>query len=192
MKYRLLVAVLGLGLIPAGAKAQYAAYFNPIVTPISNSQADTGPFAFLGEGAKSQIFGGLSIGGYVDLDRAPKYSLGIDVRDEIEHGNNAMLNSFLIGARLSGRPGQRLRPYVQISGGAGTTRSPYNGLHKTSAMAKVYGGADYALNKHIDWRMVEVGYGQVTTIRSSDYGGTTPVPSARLLSFTTGFVFRFP
>jgi hypothetical protein len=191
MKYRLLVAVLGLGLVPLGAKAQFGAYFNPIVTHVTNSQADTGPFAFLGEGSTSQIFGGISLGGYMDFDRASKYALGVDMRDEVEHGNNALLNSFLVGVRLSGSPSAKLRPYVQISGGAGTTHSPYNGLRKNTAMAKGYGGADYALNKHIDWRALEVGYGQVTTIRSSDYGGTTAVPAAHLLSFTTGLVFRF-
>jgi len=48
------------------------------------------------------------------------------------------------------------------------------------------------LNRHIDWRVIEVGYGSVTTISSYLYSGPVVVPAAQLLNFSTGFVFRIP
>ena len=52
-------------------------------------------------------------------------------------------------------------------------------------------GVDRPLNKHVDWRVVEVGYGAVTTISSNTFGGPQ-IPTAKLLNFSTGFVFRIP
>jgi hypothetical protein len=57
----------------------------------------------------------------------------------------------------------------------------------------IYGGVDKSLNKHVDWRIVEISYGSVTTISSAIYDSdTTPIPAARVLGFSTGFVFRIP
>lgn len=193
MKLRWFLAGLGLALLPLGARAQVGIYFNPIVTHVWNSQADSGPFAFLGQGSTSQTFGGFSTGAYIDLGHAPKYAFGLDMRDELEHGNNALLNSFLVGARISAKaPKSVFKPYLQLSGGAGTTHSPVSPARVTKALYKIYAGVDYGLGRHVDFRVVEVGYGSLTTVSNSQFGGTTSIPAARLLSFSTGLVFRFP
>lgn len=191
MKLRWLLAALGLALMPLGARAQVGLYFNPLVTRVSNSQADTGPFAFLGQGNTSGTFGGLSMGGYLDLGHAPKYALGLDVRDELEHGNSALLNSFLVGVRAEAKaPKAVLKPYLQLSGGVGTTHSPLSPARSSKAMYKIYGGLDYGLAKHVDWRVVEIGYGSLTTVNSTQFGTTETYPQSRLLSFSAGLVFR--
>src|ERR1700684_1031338 len=100
MKLRWLLAALGLALMPLSARAQVGLYFNPIVTHVSNSQPDAGPFAFLGQGDTSRIFGRISMGGYIALGHDPRFAFGLDLRDELQHGNSALLNSFLVGARI--------------------------------------------------------------------------------------------
>ncbi len=191
MKLRLFLAALGLALIPSGAHAQIGLYFNPIVTHVGISQPDSGPFAFLGQGNTSGIFGGVSMGGYYDIGHDPKFAFGVDVRDELEHGNSALLNSFLVGARIEAKaPKAVLKPYLQLSGGVGTTHSGLSPARVSKAMYKIYGGVDYGLGKHLDWRVVEVGYGSLTTVSSSQFNVPSAIPSATLLSFTTGLVFR--
>ena len=90
-------------------------YLNPVFDHISTSTADTGTFSFLGPGTTSRMFYGLDIGGYYDFFHAPKFNAGIDVRDVITHGNNAELKSFLVGARVSTKFREKIKPYVQVS-----------------------------------------------------------------------------
>jgi hypothetical protein len=175
------------------AHAQVGLYFNPIVSRVSNSTADTGPFAFLGQGSTSRIFGGVDLGGYYTFFKGPMFDASVDARDEIQHGNNASLNSFLVGPRVAFQPvGFGVRPYVQLSIGEGRTASPESPAHTTKLEYAIFGGIDKPLGKHVDFRVVEVGYGSVTTVSSAIYGGTTPIPAARLLNFSTGFVFKIP
>ena len=49
------------------------------------------------------------------------------------------------------------------------------------------------LQKHVDFRVLEIGYGSLTTVSSADVGGggTLNIPAANQLSFSSGFVFRF-
>jgi hypothetical protein len=56
----------------------------------------------------------------------------------------------------------------------------------------VFGGLDYTLAKHVDFRAFELGYGAVTTINSGDFGGPTTFPSSRIFSISSGLVFRVP
>lgn len=190
-KLRLLVLVLALGTIAGAARAQVGIYFNPVVTRISNSKADTGPFAFLGDGQKSQIFGGVVFGAYYDISRGPHYNIGVDMRDAIEHGNNASINSFLLGVRLTGRVQERLRPYVELAVGDGRTRSPVSPAHINKLEADAFVGADYRLGRHVDFRIAEIGYGTVQTVSTATYNPSVTYPNARLLNFSSGFVFRF-
>jgi hypothetical protein len=192
MKLRFLVPILALGFAAAAAQAQVGLYFNPVVTRISNSTADTGPFAFLGSGNTSQTFGGVVFGGYYDFMHSPKFDVGVDMRDAIEHGNNAAINSFMVGARVAFKLNNpRLRPYVEVAVGDGHTRSPLSPVHVNNLEVNGFVGADYALNRHIDFRAFEIGYGTVKTISTATYNSTVSIPSARLLNYSTGFVFRF-
>jgi hypothetical protein len=193
MKLRsLVVAVFASALATVAAQAQIGLYITPEATRISNSTADTGPFAFLGQNSTSQMFYGATIGGYYDFFQSTQgLHVGIDVRDSIVHGNNAALNSFLVGVRFSGKPASLpFRPYFQGSVGAATSRAPTNSLHVTRATYAAFVGADYPINRHIDWRVLEIGYGSATTVSSNTVGGTSSVPSASLLHFSTGIVFR--
>jgi hypothetical protein len=213
MKLRFLVPCLALALLNLAARAQdnpsqvnpsnatetgvgksdVGLYVNPIAEPIHNSQADTGPFAFLGDGATSRTFWGASIGGYVNFFHAPKFDAGIDVRDMIVTGNNAHLNSFMVGGRLVAKPiAESFKPYVQVSIGAGSSKPPHSSVHLTRLQYQIFGGVDYTLAKHVDFRIVEVGYGGVSTINSGDFNGSVTFPASSLFSVSTGLVFRFP
>ncbi len=193
MKLRFVVPALALAFTTIAAHAQVGIYVNPVVSRITNSVADTGPFAFLGSGETAQTFGGVDFGGYYDFAHFSKADAGVDVRDVLEHGNNASLNSFLVGLRLAAKPMSfgGLKPYAQFSVGAGRTRPPKSNAHLNKLQYGIFVGADKALAKHVDWRIIEISYGSVDTISSQTFGGPTPIPAARILTFSTGFVFRF-
>jgi len=191
MKLRFFVVFLTLALMAVGARAQGGLYFNPIVSRISNSEADSGPFAFLGQNGTSAIFGGVVLGGYYEVYHAPKFDISLDLRDEIEHGGSSSLNSFLFGGRISAKPASTFKPYAQISLGDGRSRPALSTIHATKFEYTIAGGVDRPLNKHVDWRVIEVGYGSVITMSSYLYGATAQ-PAAKLLNFSTGFVFRIP
>jgi hypothetical protein len=174
-------------------KSDVGLYVNPIANHIHNSQADSGTFAFLGDGVTSRTFWGASIGGYANFFHAPKFDAGIDVRDMIVTGNNANLNSFMVGARLIAKPiAQSFKPYVQVSIGAGSSKPPHSTVHLTRLQYEIFGGLDYTLAKHVDFRMVEVGYGGVSTINTGNFNGDTSFPASSLLTVSSGLVFRFP
>ena len=194
MKLRFFVPALVLALSTIAAQAQIGLYLNPVVSRISNSKPDDGPFAFLGDGQTSRIFGGVDFGGYYEFAHYPKANVSLDMRDAIQHSSTASLNSFMVGLRLAASPMRyRFKPYVQFSVGAGRSESPLSSAHIEKLQYGIYGGLDKSLNKHVDWRIVEVSYGSVTTVSSAIYdSNTTPIPAAKVLGFSTGFVFRIP
>lgn len=197
MKLRHLVVVVALSLCAVAAQAQVGVYLNPVFDHISTSTADSGTFAFLGPNVTSRMFYGLDIGGYYDFIHAPKFNAGIDIRDVITHGNNAELKSFLVGAHLAaakplGIPVIPIKPYAQLSVGVGSSHAPDNSLNISKVQYGIFVGADHPLNRHVDWRVAEIGYGSVTTVSSETVGGTvTNLPSDSVLSLSTGFVFHF-
>jgi hypothetical protein len=192
MKLRFLVPALALALTTIAAHAQVGIYFNPVVSRISNSKADTGPFAFLGDGQTSQIFGGVDIGGYYDFAHYSKADLSVDMRDTIQHGNNASINSFMVGLHLEAKPmAFNLKPYAQVSVGAGRTRASASDAHIDKLQYGIYAGVDKPLNKHVDWRIVEISYGSVSAISSATFHVGSTFPAPKILGFSTGFVFRF-
>jgi hypothetical protein len=168
-------------------------YVNPIGIGIRNSMADTGTFAFLGNGTTSRTFYGAAIGGYVNFFHAQKYDAGLDIRDVLVSANNARLNSFLVGGRIAVKPiAEKFKPYVQLSVGVGSSKAPHSTVHVSKFQYGIYGGLDYTLAKHVDFRAVELGYGSVSTINSGNFNGPTTFPSSSLFSVSTGLVFRVP
>jgi len=168
-------------------------YVNPVANHITNSQPDTGTFAFLGNNVTSRTFWGADFGGYVNFYHAHGYDAGIDIRDAIVTGNNARLNSFLVGARFIAKPiAESFKPYLQLSIGAGTSKPPTSPIKLTRFQFGLFGGLDYTLAKHVDFRAFEIGYGAVDTINSGNFNGTISFPSSRVLSISTGLVFRVP
>ena len=168
-------------------------YVNPVANHITNSQPDTGTFAFLGNNATSRTFWGADFGGYVNFYHAHGYDAGIDIRDAIVTGNNARLNSFLVGARFIAKPiAESFKPYFQLSIGAGSSKPPTSPIKLTRFQYGIFGGLDYTLAKHVDFRAFEIGYGSVDTINSGNFNGTVSFPTSRVLSISTGLVFRVP
>jgi hypothetical protein len=168
-------------------------YVNPVANHITNSQPDTGTFAFLGNNVTSRTFWGADFGGYVNFYHAHGYDAGIDIRDAIVTGNNARLNSFLVGARFIAKPiAESFKPYLQLSIGAGTSKPPTSPIKLTRFQYGLFGGLDYTLAKHVDFRACEIGYGSVDTINSGNFNGTVSFPASRVLSISTGLVFRVP
>jgi hypothetical protein len=191
MKFRLFAVAALLALSGLTAHAQIGLYLNPVVSRISNSTADSGPFAFLGQNEKSQIFGGVAIGGYYEAAHFSRADVSVDVRDVIQHGNNASINSFMVGALVEAKPmAFSLKPYVEVAVGDGRTRAGLSTVHVNKLEYAGMVGVDRPLNKHVDWRILEVGYGSVKTMSSQIFGGPTNIPAATLLNFSTGFVFR--
>jgi hypothetical protein len=167
-------------------------YINPAFIRVSNSDTDSGPFAFLGNNTTSRMFYGASIGGYYDFFHGKSFNAGADVRDTIVHGNNASLNSFLLGARVESKPiAFSLKPYAELLGGVGSSKPPTSSVHVSRAAYGVFGGVDYQFSNHVDFRMVEVGYGSVQTVNSGNFGGPVSLPASKLLSISTGLVFHF-
>jgi hypothetical protein len=168
-------------------------YVNPVTTHITNSQADTGTFAFLGDNTTSRWFWGANIGGYVNFFHHPKFDAGIDVRDSIVGANNASLKSFLVGGRIIAKPiAEKFNPYVQLSVGVGSSKAPHSTVKLSRFEYGIFGGLDYTLSKHVDFRAFELGYGSVSTISSGNFGGTVSFPNSRLFSVSSGLVFRVP
>jgi len=203
MKLRYLATVVALALTTVAALAQSkdtprlgntGLYFNPIATRVSNSVADYGPFAFLGQNSTSQVFYGYNMGGFYDFYHAGSVSTGFDVRFADQHANNAMLRDFMMGIRVSGSPFERpIHPYIQASVGYGTTKAPVATVHVTKVTYAVYGGVDYQIARHVDFRVLELGYSPLTTVGSATVGagGNIAVPSSKLITFSSGLVFRF-
>jgi hypothetical protein len=168
-------------------------YVNPIGIGIRNSQPDTGVFAFLGDGTTKRTFFGADIGGYVNFYHAQKYDAGLDIRDVTVSANNARLNSFMVGGRVAAKPlAEKFKPYAQLSVGVGSSKAPHSNVRVSKFQFGIYGGLDYTLSKHVDFRAFELGYGSVSTINSGNFNGATTFPNSSLFSVSAGLVFRVP
>jgi hypothetical protein len=195
MKLRSLVVVASTLLSAAAVRAQVGVYLNPVAIRASNSVRDSGTFAFLGQNSTSAMLYGLDFGGYYDFPTGQgTVKAGIDLRESILHGNNATLSSFLVGVRFSAKPfHSAVRPYIEPVVGVGSTRAPFTAIKVNKVQYGAFAGIDYPLQRHVDFRAVEIGYSSLTTASSSTVGGTAVinVPAASLLSISTGFVFHF-
>ena len=197
MKLQSLVVAVAFALapvaLPVALHAQTGLYLNPVAMRISNSTADKGTFAFLGQNSTSQIFYGVNFGAYYDFKTAYPFHAGFEMRDAYVHGSGASLNSFLIGVRISGKPfANALKPYIEPVVGEGSTEAPFTAIHVKKVQYGAFAGVDYETHHHVDFRLVEIGYSSIITASSETIGGTAVVPAATILSVTTGLVFRFP
>jgi len=191
----LALAVVGTSAITASAQAPGGAlYLNPVAVHASISQADPGLFSFLGPNTTSRMFWGLDFGGYQNVPSKVKgVDFGIDVRDQILHGNNALLNSFLVGIRVGFDPfHNRIHPYLQPFVGVGSTRAPNTAIRISKFQGGAMAGVDVNLNKRITWRAAEVGYSTLVTASGGTIGASESVPSVTLINISTGLLFRIP
>jgi hypothetical protein len=193
MKLRSLIIAVAVAIAPVAIHAQTGLYLNPIAMRITNSTADHGTFAFLGNGSTSAMFYGVNMGGYYDFKTPYRFKAGLDVRDSVLHSNDAFLNNFLVGVRFSGKPfNNGWKPYIEPVIGAGSSRAPATTLRVTKFEYGLYGGLDYATHHHIDFRAIELGYSGLRTASSQTIGNSATIPAAQIFTISTGLVFRFP
>jgi len=196
LRYLATVVVLALTTVAAHAQSQgnVGLYMNPIAIRASNSNADSGPYAFLGQNSTSQVFYGYNLGGYYDFFHSGKLATGLDLRLDDLHANNAMLKDLLVGLRVSGQPFSRpIKPYVLVSVGQGYTKAPGSTIHIAKLDYSFFAGVDYTLARHVDLRAIEIGRGSLSTVSTATVGagGNFPTTASTMLSFSSGLVFRF-
>ena len=195
MKLRYLATVVALALTTVAVHAQVGLYLNPIAIRVSNSVADSGPYALLGEKSTSNVFYGYNLGGYYDFLHSGKLDTGFDMLFNDLHANNAMLRNFLVGVRVSGKPFQSAFPALppSLHRRGASPESPYATVHVSKVDYAFFAGVDYTLAHHIEWRIAEIGYGALSTVSSATVGagGNVAIPPSKLINFSTGIVFRF-
>jgi hypothetical protein len=198
MKLRYLATVVGFALTTVAAHAQTSGnvglYLNPIAIRASNTIAESGPYAFLGQDSKSNVFYGYNAGGFYDFYHSGNFSTGFDMRFADLHANNAMLREFLVGLRFADQPFKRpYKPYIQVGIGDGSTKAPDSTVHISKVDYGIFAGVDHPLGHHVDFRIFEVGYGSLATVSSATVGGggNIAIPSSTLIHFSSGLVFRF-
>ena len=193
MKLRFLAAIAGFVMATGVAQAQIGIYTTPIFSHISNSTPDPGVFAFLGPNTTSRVFAGFGVGAYDDLYHSGNLEAGLDVRGNILRGNGAQLNSILFGGRVAYKSPQRpnLKPYLQVGIGLGSSKAATNPVHLSKLEYDIAAGLDYSFATHVDFRVVEIGYGSVQTISTSAIDQVGTVSNSQLVTFSTGLVFRF-
>jgi opacity protein-like surface antigen len=193
MKLPLLAAVAGLVLATGAAQAQIGVYTTPIFSRISNSLPDPGVFAFLGPNTTSRVFSGFGLGAYDDLYHSGNLSAGLDLRGNILRGNGAQLNSLLFGGRVAYKSPERpnFKPYAQIGIGVGSSKAATNPVHLSKLEYNVAAGLDYSFASHVDFRVIEIGYGSVQTISTGAIDQVGPTSNSQMVNFSTGLVFRF-
>jgi hypothetical protein len=194
MKLRFLLAAAVLLGTTSAARAQVGLYLNPFATNVSNSVVDNSVFGFLGPDSTSRTFWGVNLGGYYDFYHSGKFTVGGDIRWDDARANNAVLKEFLVGVRFSGQPFKHpWRPYFEAAGGEGSTKAPHSAISERKPDYRFLGGVDYPIAKHVDVRVIEVGWGRLKTISSATVGngGNVAIPASNMLSFSSGLVFRF-
>jgi hypothetical protein len=127
-------------------------------------------------------YGG-GFGLYSDFFKVPFGKVGGDIRFQFTRpASNTTLFSTLIGPRLAVHPrGVDLTPYAEFLFGAGHFSYGNNSPSTTQFDWRALGGVDKPLLPHLDWRVIEVSYGQLNT-----YAG-----HLRPVTLSTGITLRF-
>jgi hypothetical protein len=127
-------------------------------------------------------YGG-GFGLYSDFMKAPFAKVGGDIRVQfVRPASNTTLTSVLLGPRIVIHPKVvPLNPYAEFLFGAGHFSYGNNAPSTTQFDWRVLGGVDKTLLPHLDWRVIEISYGQLNTYS----GKLSPV------TFSTGVVLRF-
>lgn len=127
-------------------------------------------------------YGG-GFGLYSDFYKVPFARVGGDIRVQFTRpASNTTLTSTLLGPRISIHPKVvPLNPYAEFLFGAGHFSYGNNAPSTTQFDWRAIGGLDKTLLPHLDWRVIEVSYGQLNT-----YSGRL-----RPITLSTGIVLRF-
>ena len=127
-------------------------------------------------------FGG-GFGLYSDFYKVPFAKVGVDFRFQFTRpAPNTTLFSGLLGPRIALHPKVvPLSPYAEFLFGPGHFSYGNNLPSTTQFDWRALGGLDKTLLPHIDWRVIEVSYGQLNT-----FSGTL-----KPVTLSTGIVLRF-
>jgi hypothetical protein len=126
-------------------------------------------------------YGG-GFGLYSDFLKVPFGKVGGDIRFQFTRpASNTTLFSTLVGPRIAVHPHVvNLTPYAEFLFGAGHFSYGNNSPSTTQFDWRAIGGVDKTLLPHLDWRVIEVSYGQLNT-----YSGRL-----RPVTLSTGIVLR--
>jgi hypothetical protein len=129
---------------------------------------------------------GVTLGAYFARSHAAFFSFGVDARGTHQTSTDGVtqLTGGLIGPRLAFRtPVLGFKPYVEALGGAAHVEyiKSNEGVSTTNFQYQLLGGADLTVLPHIDWRVLEFGYG----------GIFTPGDVLQPKPISTGVVLRF-
>jgi hypothetical protein len=126
-------------------------------------------------------YGG-GFGLYSDFVKAPFAKVGGDIRFQFSRpASDTTLFSTLLGPRIAIHPHVvDLTPYAEFLFGAGHFSYGNNAPSTTQFDWRAIGGVDKTLLPHLDWRVIEVSYGQLNT-----YSGTL-----KPVTLSTGIVLR--
>lgn len=128
-------------------------------------------------------------GVYYDAVHLGPIRIGGDVRGNVLFGNQVNYWSGLGGVRLVVKP--PLLPFIVYGqGSAGVAGIKQSGSGSSGGYSNkfqwdVFGGTDFTIFPHIDWRVVELGYGKMSGVN----GGTT-APSVGVFTLSSGIVLR--
>ena len=182
MRLHLQGILLALTFSTVAASAQVGIYGNFAAVNLSNN----------GGGANFWSYGP-GAGLYYDFLHFGPIRIGADLRGNRLWGNEVDYWSGLGGVRLVVKPPVLpFRVYVQGSAGVGGSKASGNtgnlpNSYSNKFQYDVFGGTDFTLLPHIDWRVVELGYGRMSGVNA----GTT-APSSGVFTLSSGIVLRLP
>ena len=161
---RLLLSAAILSLLCGAARAQVALYANFEVNNLSQTN--------------TWLPGG-TFGLYDDFYKLGPLHAGADFRGSIESRNGVDLNKVLAGFRVAVKPPVLpIKPYVQAS--AGIAHIDTATTHSGAELAyELNGGVDLTFLPHLDWRIAEIGGGNIQGQPGSEF------------HISTGLVLRF-
>ena len=124
---------------------------------------------------------GGTFGVYDDFYRLGPIHLGGDLRGSVLSKDSTNLTKVLVGGRLAVKPPVLpIKPYVQFNAGLAKLTTASAAVQPGyKAAYEVNGGVDLTFLPHLDWRMVEVGAGNINGIPNSEF------------HVATGLVLRF-
>src|ERR1700760_4310214 len=140
-----------------------AAHFNNI--PVANEWGYGGGFGL-----------------YSDFQKIPFGKVGVDVRMQfVRPADNTTLFSGLVGPRIALHPKVvPLNPYAEFLFGGGHFTYGNNSPSTTQFDWRATGGLDKTVLPRLDWRVIEVSYGQLNTFSGH----------LHVVTLTTGIVLR--
>jgi len=182
MKLTWLKLLCAVTLLTAAAQAQLAVYGKLDLTHYNDSSSNT-----------SIWFRGGGVGIYDDFIHLGPVRAGLDLRGDLGSGDEYQYHSALVGVRVAVKaPILPFKPYVQASVGAGGSK--YTGAtapditprFSGKLLWELLGGLDWTVFPHVDFRVIEVGFGKQSSETGANYAS-----GPTLVLVSSGLVFRF-